>query len=125
MARVFQKRQIIYKKDALKAIKLYKNQRQAVLSMMAVILKKSNQTAVSSTFSTLVSNGIKQLAATIKTSKQTSSTQLGSKPSNLNEAQQTLQKSRSQEILSSGKLTKTESEVVEYQNFSPADLAKL
>jgi hypothetical protein len=125
MVRVFQKRHIIYKKDAFKAIKLYKNQRQAVLSMMAVILQKNNQTAVSSTFLTLVSNGIKQLAATVKTAKQTSLAQLGSKPSNLNEAQQTLQKSRSQEILSSGKFSKTESEVVEYQNFSPADLAKL
>ena len=96
MVRVFQKRHIIYKKDAFKAIKLYKNQRQAVLSMMAVILQKKNQTTVSSTFSTLVSNGIEQLAATVKMTKQTSLMQLGSKSSNLNEAQQSLQKSRSQ-----------------------------
>jgi hypothetical protein len=112
MVRVFEKRHIIYKKDGFKAIKLYKNQRQALLSMMAVILQKINQTAVSSTFSALANNGIKQLAATVKTVKQTSLAQLGSKPSNLNEAQQNLQKFRSQEILSSGKLTKTYSEGV-------------
>lgn len=96
MVRVFQKRHIIYKKDAFKAINLYKNQWQAVLSMMAVILQKNNQTTVSSTFSTLVSNGIKQLADAVKTTKQTSLMQLGSKLSNLNDAQQTLHKSRSQ-----------------------------
>ena len=47
MVKVFEKRHIIYKKDGFKAIKSYKNQRQAVLSNFAAILGKMKSTAVS------------------------------------------------------------------------------
>lgn len=47
MVKVFERRHIIYNKTGFKAIKSYKNQRQAVLSMFAATLQKINYNAVS------------------------------------------------------------------------------
>lgn len=47
MVKVFEKRHIINKKAGFKAIKSYKNQRQAVLSMFATTLQKINYNAIS------------------------------------------------------------------------------
>ncbi len=47
MVRVFEKRHIINKKTGFKAIKSYKNQRQAVLAMFAATLHKINYNAIS------------------------------------------------------------------------------
>ena len=47
MVRVFEKRHIIYKKDAFKAIRSYKNQRQAVLQNFTALLSKIKYSAIS------------------------------------------------------------------------------
>jgi hypothetical protein len=47
MARVFEKRHIISKKNAFKAIKSYTNQRQSVLQNFAALLGKIKYSAVS------------------------------------------------------------------------------
>lgn len=66
MVRVINKRAFIFKKDGFKAIKSYKNQKQAVLQNFAKLLGKIKYTAVSNHFSNLVSKDIKQLGAAVK-----------------------------------------------------------